>query len=96
MIKEKKSLKASKSPSRRKFFKTAAATGVAPKGLKSTGSADFNRVWSYLGNPWISLPLILGENNLPLGIQVIVEIYDDNRLLAVSSWLEKESEKFNE
>ena len=29
MIKEKKSLKASKSPSRRKFFKTAAATGVA-------------------------------------------------------------------
>ena len=29
MIKEKKSLKASRSPSRRKFFKTAAATGVA-------------------------------------------------------------------
>ena len=29
MIKEKKSLKASKSPSRRKFFKAAAATGVA-------------------------------------------------------------------
>ena len=29
MIKEKKSLKVSRSPSRRKFFKTAAATGVA-------------------------------------------------------------------
>ena len=70
--------------------------GVAPKGLKSTGSADFNRVWSYLGNPCISLPLLQGENNLPLGIQVIGEKYDDNRFLAVSSWLEKESEKFNE
>ena len=70
--------------------------GVAPKGLKSTGSADFNRVWSYLGNPCISLPLLQGENNLPLGIQVTGEKYDDNRFLAVSSWLEKESEKFNE
>ena len=29
MIKDKKSLKVSKLPSRRKFFKTAAATGVA-------------------------------------------------------------------
>ena len=37
-----------------------------------------------------------GENNLPLGIQVIGERYDDNRFLGVSSWLEKESEKFNE
>ena len=96
MIKEKKSLKVSKSPSRRKFFKTAAATGVALKGLKSTGSADFNKVWSYLGTPCISLPLLQGENNLPLGIQVIGEKYDDNRFLGVSSWLEKESEKFNE
>ena len=70
--------------------------GVAPKGLKSTGSADFNKVWSYLGTPSISLPLLQGENNLPLGIQVIGEKYDDNRFLGVSSWLEKESEKFNE
>ena len=70
--------------------------GVALKGLKSTGSADFNKVWSYLGTPCISLPLLQGENNLPLGIQVIGEKYDDNRFLGVSSWLEKESEKFNE
>ena len=70
--------------------------GVALKGLKSTGSADFNKVWSYLGTPCISLPLLQGENNLPLGIQVIGERYDDNRFLGVSSWLEKESEKFNE
>ena len=70
--------------------------GVALKGLKSTGSADFNKVWSYLGTPCISLPLLQGENNLPLGIQVIGDKYDDNRFLGVSSWLEKESDKFNE
>ena len=35
MIKEKKSLKVNKSPSRRKFFKAAAATGVAAVALAS-------------------------------------------------------------
>jgi len=39
MIKEKKSLKVSKSPSRRKFFKTAAATGVAAVALSAPAVA---------------------------------------------------------
>jgi len=64
--------------------------GVAPKGLKSTGTAEFNKVWSYLGTPCISLPLLEGENNLPLGVQLIGDKYDDQRLLGVANWLEKE------
>ena len=64
--------------------------GVAPKGLKSTGTAEFNKVWSYLGTPCISLPLLEGENNLPLGVQLIGDKYDDHRLLGVANWLEKE------
>ena len=72
------------------------STGVADKGLKSTGSADFNRVWSYMHTPAISLPLLQGENNLPLGVQLIGDKYDDHRFLGVANWLEKESKKFNE
>tara|TARA_B100001121_G_scaffold308527_1_gene332842 strand:- start:4270 stop:5598 length:1329 start_codon:yes stop_codon:yes gene_type:complete len=64
--------------------------GVAPKGLKSTGTAEFNKVWSYLGTPSISLPLLEGENNLPLGVQLIGDRYDDHRFLGVANWLEKE------
>ena len=64
--------------------------GVAPKGLKSTGTAEFNKVWSYLGTPCISLPLLEGENNLPLGVQLIGSKYDDHRFLGVANWLEKE------
>ncbi len=67
--------------------------GVAPKGLKSTGTAEFNKVWSYLGTPCISLPLLEGENNLPLGVQLIGDKYDDHRFLGVANWLEKECEK---
>ena len=67
--------------------------GVAPKGLKSTGTAEFNRVWSYLGTPCISLPLLEGENNLPLGVQLIGDRYDDHRFLGVAKWLEKECQE---
>ena len=65
------------------------STGVADKGLKSTGSADFNRVWSYMHTPAISLPLLQGENNLPLGVQLIGGKYDDQRFLGTARWLEK-------
>ena len=58
-----------------------ASPGVAPKDLKSTGTAEFNKVWSYLGTPCISLPLLEGENNLPLGVQLIGDKYDDHRFL---------------
>ena len=64
--------------------------GVAPKSLKTTGTAEFNKVWSYLGTPCISLPLLQGENDLPLGVQLIGAKYDDQRFLGVAKWLEKE------
>ena len=63
--------------------------GVAPKSLKSTGSAEFNRVWSYLGTPCISLPLLKGESKMPLGVQLIGAKFDDYKVLGVANWLEK-------
>jgi Asp-tRNA(Asn)/Glu-tRNA(Gln) amidotransferase A subunit family amidase len=67
--------------------------GVAPKGLKSTGTAEFNKVWSYMGTPCISLPLLQGESNMPLGVQLIGAKFDDHRFLGVANWLEKECNK---
>ena len=75
---------------------TPCSTGVADKGLKSTGSADFNRVWSYMHTPAISLPLLQGENNLPLGIQLIGDKYDDHRFLGIARWLEQKSTEHTE
>ena len=72
------------------------STGVADKGLKSTGSADFNKVWSYLHTPAISLPLLQGESNLPLGVQLIGDKYDDQRFLGIAKWIEDRSKEYNE
>ena len=68
---------------------TPSSSGVADKGLKSTGSADFQKNWTYLGLPTISLPLLTGENDLPLGVQVVGDKLDDLRFLGTANWLEK-------
>ena len=39
--------------------------------------------------PTISLPLLTGENNLPLGIQLVGNKLDDLRFLGTANWLEK-------
>jgi Asp-tRNA(Asn)/Glu-tRNA(Gln) amidotransferase A subunit family amidase len=73
---------------------TPATTGVADKGLKSTGSPEFCTIWTYMGLPSISLPLLAGANNLPLGVQLIGDKLDDLRFLGVANWLEKKSKKY--
>jgi len=72
------------------------STGVADKGLKSTGSAEFCSAWSYMGVPSISLPLLQGENNLPLGVQLIGDKFDDARFLSIARWLEQKSKEHYE
>ena len=68
---------------------TPSSSGVADKGLKSTGSADFQKIWTFMGLPTISLPLLTGESNLPLGVQLIGDKLDDIKFLSTANWLEK-------
>jgi len=72
---------------------TPASTGVAPKGLEYTGSPEFSTIWTYLGMPSISLPLLKGSNNLPLGVQIVGEKFDDPRLMRTANWLVKNFNK---
>jgi len=68
---------------------TPCSTGVADKGLKSTGSPEFCTIWTYMGLPAISLPLLTGQNNLPLGVQLVGDKLDDLRFLGTANWLEQ-------
>ena len=70
---------------------TPAASGEAPKGLKSTGSPEFSTIWTFLGMPSISLPLLSGSNNLPLGVQLVGEKFDDARLIRTANWIMKKN-----
>jgi Asp-tRNA(Asn)/Glu-tRNA(Gln) amidotransferase A subunit family amidase len=66
---------------------TPAAPGVAPKGLQSTGSPVFCSLWSLTGLPALSLPLLEGEDGLPLGVQLVGAKNDDARLFRNAAWL---------
>lgn len=68
---------------------TPSAAGEAPKGLQSTGSPEFCATWNFCGVPSITLPLLRGENDLPIGVQVIGGYLDDGRLLRSARWLNR-------
>ena len=68
---------------------TPSAPGVAPRGLASTGSALFNRMWTVLGVPCVTVPFGHGEAGLPLGVQVVGKYGDDTRVLVAAEWIRK-------
>ena len=68
---------------------TPSALGTAPKGLGSTGDPVFCSIWTLLGMPAITLPLMQGQNGLPLGVQLVGRKGYDARLLRTARWLEK-------
>jgi Asp-tRNA(Asn)/Glu-tRNA(Gln) amidotransferase A subunit family amidase len=70
---------------------TPAALGTAPKGLGATGDPAFCVLWTLLGMPAITLPLMQGENGLPLGVQLVGRKGYDARLLRTARWLEKKA-----
>jgi Asp-tRNA(Asn)/Glu-tRNA(Gln) amidotransferase A subunit family amidase len=68
---------------------TPPALGTAPKGLGSTGDPVFCVLWTLLGMPAVTLPLMRGANGLPLGVQLVGRRNFDARLLRTARWLEK-------
>ena len=72
---------------------TPSAVGEAPKGLTSTGNPIFSTIWTYCGMPCISLPLLKGRNGLPIGVQLVSSLFDDERLFRNASWLTKKIKK---
>jgi len=69
---------------------TPASTGVAPKGLGWTGDPAFNALWTLVGLPAVSLPLLTGESGMPLGVQLVGRAGFDGRLLRTANWLMRE------
>ena len=66
---------------------TPAATGPAPEGLATTGSAIFNGLWTLCGTPAITLPILAASNGLPMGVQLTGPVGGDARLLRTARWL---------
>lgn len=65
---------------------TPSAPGEAPEGILETGSSLFNRNWTLLGVPCVTIPAGRGPKNLPLGVQFVGGYDDDERVLRCAHW----------
>jgi Asp-tRNA(Asn)/Glu-tRNA(Gln) amidotransferase A subunit family amidase len=65
---------------------TPSAPGEAPVGIESTGSSLFNRNWTLLGVPCVTIPAGHGTAGLPLGAQFVSAYDEDERVLLCAEW----------
>lgn len=68
---------------------TVPASGEAPAGIEWTGDPLFNKVWTLLRWPCVTIPAGRGSHGLPVGVQIVTGYGEDARALAVASWLER-------
>jgi Asp-tRNA(Asn)/Glu-tRNA(Gln) amidotransferase A subunit family amidase len=68
---------------------TPPAMGEAPATLEQTGNPAFCSIWSLCGVPAVTIPVGFGPLGLPLGLQIIGRMGDDERLLSVARWCEE-------
>jgi len=66
---------------------TASAPGEAPIGLESTGDPVFNRNWTLLHVPCVTIPFSLGPNGMPVGVQLVAQPGEHGRLLSAAKWI---------
>ncbi|TMM51045.1 amidase [Sulfitobacter sabulilitoris] len=64
------------------------AAGEAPRFGEGTGDPIFCTLWTLAGLPCVTLPLLLGDNDLPIGVQLIGPAEKDDRLLRTAHWLQ--------
>ncbi|HVP67222.1 MAG TPA: amidase [Anaeromyxobacteraceae bacterium] len=65
---------------------TPSAPGEAPPGLSSTGDPAFNRIWTLLGVPCVSVPAGRSPAGLPVGVQLVAAPGDDFRLAGIAAF----------
>ncbi|HET7364279.1 MAG TPA: amidase [Burkholderiales bacterium] len=74
------------------FLLTPSAPSEAPASLESTGDPVFNRAWTLLGVPCVTVPLGKGPHGLPLAVQLVGAQETDMQLLEWAEWVAQNSQ----
>ncbi|MDE0308280.1 MAG: amidase [Acidiferrobacterales bacterium] len=66
---------------------TPAAPGIAPKFGEGTGDPCCSTIWTLAGLPCISMPVLVGEDDMPIGLQLVGAAEQEDRLFRTARWL---------
>ena len=61
---------------------TPSTAGEAPADLVSVTMSSFNRMWTLMHGPTMTLPVATGPNGMPVGVQIAARVGDDASLIA--------------
>ncbi|CAN0549509.1 unnamed protein product, partial [Laminaria digitata] len=61
---------------------TPSTAGEAPADLVSPTMSSFNRMWTLMHGPTMTLPVAEGPNDMPIGVQLAARSGDDATLIA--------------
>ncbi len=64
--------------------------GIRAGSLATTGDPAFNRIWTLLRAPCISLPAATGAHGMPVGVQLVGAPGGDAPLLAAAAFVEEQ------
>ncbi len=65
---------------------TASAPGEPTADLTGIQKSSFNRIWTLMHGPCINLPGFSGPEGLPVGVQLVGAVGDDDRLIRFADW----------
>jgi Asp-tRNA(Asn)/Glu-tRNA(Gln) amidotransferase A subunit family amidase len=68
---------------------TPSAASEAPEGLTATTDLLFQRLWTILHLPCLTLPGFTGPSGLPVGVQLVGRFGRDAELLSAAAWCER-------
>ena len=66
---------------------TPSALGEAPPLADGTGDPVCSTIWTLCGLPCLSVPLLAGDGDLPIGVQLVAGHNEDDRLFRSTHWL---------
>jgi Asp-tRNA(Asn)/Glu-tRNA(Gln) amidotransferase A subunit family amidase len=66
---------------------TASTGGEATDDLVEVSDSSFNRVWTLMHGPCVTIPAYTGPNDMPVGVQVVGRPGDDAKVIEIAGWI---------
>jgi len=66
---------------------TPSAPDIAPRFEQGTGDPCCSTIWTLAGLPCLSMPMLVGKDDMPIGIQLVGAKEQDDRLFRTARWL---------
>ena len=66
---------------------TPSTAGEATTDLVGVSDSSFNRIWTLMHGPCVTIPAYEGPNRMPVGVQLVGRPGDDARVIAIAGWI---------